>query len=68
MQFADGRETSGSTVNGEVVFDLTGNPIGMGVTVSLPSFYRHESLTIPAEGETLVTFIFTEPVFPTALP
>jgi hypothetical protein len=68
LQFADGRETSGSTVNGEVVFDLTGNPIGMGVTVSLPSFYRHESLTIPAEGETLVTFIFTEPVFPTALP
>ena len=68
LQFANGIESIGSTVNGEVVFDLTGYPIGMGVTVSLPSFYRSEWLIIPAEGEALVTFKFTEPVFPTALP
>jgi hypothetical protein len=68
MQFADGNELSGRTVNGEVVFDLTGYPIGMGMTISLPSFYRTEQMTVPPDGETLVTFKFTGPPFPTALP
>jgi len=64
----DGNELSGRTVNGEAIFDLTGYPIGMGMTISLPSFYRTEQTTVPPDGETLVTFKFTGPPFPTALP
>jgi len=68
LQFVDGNELSGRTVNGEAIFDLTGYPIGMGMTISLPSFYRTEQTTVPPDGETLVTFKFTGPPFPTALP
>ena len=68
LQFADGSELSGRTVNGEAAFDLTGYPIGMGLTISLPSFYRTEQMTVPPDGETRVTFKFTGPPFPTALP
>jgi hypothetical protein len=68
LQFADGTQSSGRTENGEVAFDLTGIPVGMGMTISLPSFYRTEQMTVPPAGETLVTFKFTGPPFPTALP
>lgn len=68
VQFVDGNELFGRTVNGEANFDLTGYPVGMGMTISLPSFYRTEQMTVPPDGETLVTFKFTGPPFPTALP
>lgn len=64
----DGVEQAGNTENGETIFDLSGFPIGMGVTVSLPDYYRNEWVTLPADGEVLVVFRFTGPPFPTALP
>jgi hypothetical protein len=56
------------TSNGIVVFDMTGYPPGMGVTVSLPGLYRSESFTLPEQGEVLITFMFEQPVLPTSLP
>jgi hypothetical protein len=56
------------TVNGVTVFDMNGNPPGLGITVSLPGLYRSESLTLPEQGEVLVTFMFELPVLPTSLP
>ena len=56
------------TVNGITVFDMTGYPPGLGITVSLPGLYRSESLTLPEQGEVLVTFMFEQPVLPTSLP
>jgi hypothetical protein len=56
------------TVNGVTIFDMTGYPPGLGITVSLPGLYRSESLTLPEQGEVLVTFMFEQPVLPTSLP
>ncbi len=56
------------TVNGITVFDMTGYPPGLGITVSLPGLYRSENLTLPEQGEVLVTFMFEQPVLPTSLP
>jgi hypothetical protein len=56
------------TVNGVTVFDMNGYPPGLGITVSLPGLYRSESLTLPEQGEVLVTFMFEQPVLPTSLP
>jgi hypothetical protein len=56
------------TVNGITIFDMTGYPPGLGITVSLPGLYRSESLTLPEQGEVLVTFMFEQPVLPTSLP
>jgi hypothetical protein len=68
MSAANGSEQTATTANGEVVFDMTGYPIGIGVTISLPDYYRNEWLVLPAEGELLVIFSFSGPPFPTALP
>ncbi len=56
------------TVNGITVFDMTGYPPGLGINVSLPGLYRSENLTLPQQGEVLVTFMFEQPVLPTSLP
>ena len=56
------------TVNGITIFDMTGYPPGLGITVSLPGLYRSENLTLPEQGEVLVTFMFEQPVLPTSLP
>lgn len=56
------------TEDGITVFDMTGYPPGMGVTVSLPGLYRSESFVLPEQGEVLVTFMFEQPVLPTSLP
>jgi hypothetical protein len=56
------------TINGVTIFDMTGYPPGLGITVSLPGLYRSENLTLPEQGEVLVTFMFEQPVLPTSLP
>jgi hypothetical protein len=56
------------TVNGITIFDMTGYPPGLGITVSLPGLYRSENLTLPEQDEVLVTFMFEQPVLPTSLP
>lgn len=56
------------TVNGITVFDMTGYTPGITVTVSLPGLYRSETFVLPEQGETVVTFMFEQPVLPTSLP
>ena len=56
------------TVNGITVFDMTGYTPGISVTVSLPGLYRSQTFTLPEQGETVVTFMFEQPVLPTSLP
>ncbi|MGE5463735.1 MAG: hypothetical protein ACM3PS_10290, partial [Syntrophothermus sp.] len=56
------------TQDGIAVFDMTGYPPGIGIDVSLPGLYRSETLTLPAEGEVQVTFMFEQPALPTSLP
>jgi hypothetical protein len=56
------------TQNGITVFDMTGYTPGLGINVSLPGLYRSESFVLPEQGETVVTFMFEQPVLPTNLP
>jgi hypothetical protein len=56
------------TENGITVFDMTGYTPGIGINVSLPGLYRSQSFVLPAQGETVVTFMFEQPVLPTSLP
>jgi len=56
------------TENGIAIFDMTGYRPGMRITVSLPGLYRSESLALPAQGETSITFKFDQPALPTILP
>ena len=56
------------TQNGIAIFDMTGYPPGIDLTVSLPGLYRSESSILPEQGEVLVTFRFEQPALPTLLP
>jgi len=56
------------TENGITVFDMTGYTPGIGINVSLPGLYRSQSFVLPEQGETVVTFMFEQPVLPTNLP
>ena len=56
------------TENGITVFDMTGYTPGIGINVSLPGLYRSQTFVLPAQGETVVTFMFEQPVLPTSLP
>jgi hypothetical protein len=66
--FADGQVASASTVNGEVIFDLTGRPIGGDVLVSLPELFRSARVRIMRDGEIPVIFRLEQPVVPPVLP
>ena len=68
LESEDGMELRGSTVDGRTDFELADFPIDSDVTVSLPGLYRSETITIPAQGEIPVVFIFTPPTLPTAIP
>jgi hypothetical protein len=68
LSTSSNQEIRQRTVNGIAIFDMTGYPPGLGITVSLPGLYRSESLTLPEQGEVLVTFMFEQPVLPTRLP
>jgi len=68
LQAADGTEISGTTVNGQAILPLAEFQIGSEVTVSLPAYYRSETITIPTQGMVPVTFIFVQPTLPTVIP
>jgi len=38
------------------------------VTISLPDYYRSQTITVPLRGTVPVTFIFNQPTLPTAIP
>jgi hypothetical protein len=64
----NGKEISGVTLNGELVFDLAGYPPGMNAIVSLPGLYREKLFSIPEEGVVQVDFVFGAPEVPQELP
>ena len=68
LQAENGMEMTGSTVNGQIVYELAEFPIGSDVIVSLPGLYRSETIEVPAQGVVPVLFIFTQPTLPTAIP
>lgn len=68
LQAVDGTELTGRTVNGQVVLALADFPVGSEVIVSLPAYYRSETITVPAQGTVPVTFIFIQPTLPTVIP
>ena len=61
-------ELTGSTVNGQAVFELAQFPIGSEVVVSLPGLYRSETIAVPEHGTLPVVFIFNQPALPTVIP
>jgi hypothetical protein len=68
LQSTDGTKVTGIIVNGQAIIELADFPIGSVVTVSLPTYYRSETITVPAQGTVPVTFIFNQPTLPTAIP
>lgn len=64
----NGEKLSGVTLNGQLVFDLTGYPPGMNAIVSLPGLYREKLFSIPKEGMVQVDFVFGAPEVPQELP
>jgi len=68
LQAENGMELTGSTVNGQIVFELAGFSIGSDAIVSLPGLYRSETIAVPAQGVVPVIFIFNQPTLPTAIP
>lgn len=64
----NGKQSSGVTLNGELVFDLTGYPPRMNAIVSLPGLYREKLFSIPTEGVVQVDFVFGAPEVPQELP
>jgi hypothetical protein len=68
LSTSNNEEIRQRTANGIATFDMSGYPPGLGITVSLPGLYRSENLTLPEQGEVLVTFMFEQPVLPTSLP
>lgn len=59
---------SGSTFNGDVIFDMTGYQPGLNAIVSLPGLYREKLITLPEEGIVQIDFVFTVPDIPNEIP
>jgi hypothetical protein len=68
LQSTDGTQVTGTIVNGQTILSLAVFPIGSEVIVSLPAYYRSETITVPAQGTVPVTFIFSQPTLPTVIP
>jgi hypothetical protein len=68
LTLSNGKVLNTNTFDGQALFDLTGEPIGVGVTASLPGLYRSYYFDLPASGQVPVIFIFTEPGLPGNLP
>lgn len=68
LQSVAGTEVTGTIVNGQATLELKDFPIGSEVTVSLPEYFRSETIVVPAQGVVPVTFIFIQPTLPTAIP
>lgn len=63
-----GPTLTGTTVDGEVIFDLTGRPVNEDVTVSLPELFRTQRVRVTRDGEIPVVFRLEQPVVPPVLP
>jgi hypothetical protein len=68
VTFDDGTVVEMETVNGEVIVDLSGRPVGGEVIVALPELFRSALVRISRDGEIPVIFRLEEPVVPPALP
>jgi len=68
LQSVAGTEVEGTIENGQAVLELRDFPIGTEVTVSLPAYFRSETIIVPADGVVSVSFIFSQPTLPTAIP
>jgi len=68
LQSVAGTEVEGNIENGQALLPLADFPIGGEVTVSLPDYFRSETIIVPAQGMVPVIFIFTQPTLPTAIP
>jgi hypothetical protein len=68
LQSVDGTRVEGNIENGQALLPLADFPIGGEVTVSLPDYFRSETIVVPAQGTVPVKFIFTQPTLPTAIP
>jgi hypothetical protein len=66
--FPDGEILNGTTNNGEVIFDLTGRPVDISVTVTLPEVYHSTKVRVIRDGEIPVIFRLEQPVVPPVLP
>ena len=53
---------------GDVLFNLTGQPAGEILTVSLQNLYRSQTLILPDNGTVNVFFKFVQPILPPNLP
>jgi hypothetical protein len=67
-QFQDGTLMNDQTERGEVIFDLTGRPVGEDMIVALPDLYRTQKVRVIQDGEIPVVFRLEEPVVPPVLP
>jgi len=68
LQSSEGTMMTDTTVDGQVVFQLAPLSVGSDVTISLPDYYRSQTITVPLRGTVPVTFIFNQPTLPTAIP
>ena len=57
-----------TNIQGDVVFDLSGNPVGEIITVSLENLYRSQAVILPETGSVNVLFKFVQPILPPNLP
>ncbi len=64
----DGNKLSGRTKDGQVVFDMSGIPVGVEMYITLYGQYRSQVLTVPASGDTTLFFKLLTPVIPPSLP
>jgi hypothetical protein len=68
VTFPDNQVITTTTTKGEAVFDMTGRPVGIDVTVALPELYRSQRVRVMRDGEIPVVFRLEPPVVPPVLP
>ncbi len=68
VDLSDGATFSQTVTNGEVVFDVSGHPVGTTATVSLPGLYRSYTTRLTQQGEIFVPFRLVQPALPATLP
>lgn len=68
LKLEDGTILSKLTENGKVDFDMSNYRPGVTIIVSLPDYYQYQAITLPADGQIVVDFVFTTPIEPTKNP
>ncbi len=57
-----------TTRDGQVIFDMTGYPVGLDAIVRLPGLYREKLIKLPEAGLVQLDFVFIAPDFPIQIP